>query len=282
MNSKLFCTKAAIFILLIVLVFSFTQCAKSEDPVVDLSSALEEVYNIAHTNSINRYDIDWAALRQQMIDAESDLGFVAGLRTLLRNLADNHSFYQTATGQYIGESNADCSGDGFDLSALPKDIGYVRVEAFSGSQPEGEVLAASIQSQIREQDSPNIKSWVVDLSYNLGGNMYPMIAGLGPFYTQDTLGYFIDPDGEEISWGYKGNGSRVNRDYSIITQVADPYTIIDPAKKLVVLVDNPTASSGEAAAISFAGRSNTLLLGRPSCGLSTANSAFDISNGGSS
>jgi hypothetical protein len=42
-------------------------------------------------------------------------------------------------------------------------------------------------------------------------------------------------------------------------------------------LDNGIASSGEVMAISFIGRENTRSFGSPTCGLSTANSSYNLS-----
>ena len=48
--------------------------------------------------------------------------------------------------------------------------------------------------------------------------------------------------------------------------------------KVAVLIDSLTASSGEAVAVSFKGRGNTKFFGKPSCGKSTGNQSFVLSN----
>lgn len=49
--------------------------------------------------------------------------------------------------------------------------------------------------------------------------------------------------------------------------------------KVAVLMDNLTISSGEATAISFIGRPNTRFFGESTCGLSTVNFTYTLSNG---
>jgi C-terminal processing protease CtpA/Prc len=49
--------------------------------------------------------------------------------------------------------------------------------------------------------------------------------------------------------------------------------------RVAVLTDNLVASSGEAVVVSFRGRPNTRSFGSATCGLSTANSGFRLSDG---
>ena len=259
------------------LFFLLSHCTKEDGP--NLSPVLEEAFNIAQNNSLHRLTINWSELREKVSQADKNGDFEQAIRVLLRGLADNHSFYRTADGSFYSESDRLCTGSGYDFTGLPDDIGYLQVRDFSGSQQQSISLANAIQNRIREQDSLNLKGWVVDLTLNLGGNMYPMIAGLGPLYTQETLGYFIDSEGLENRWGYSGGGSFLGDPEFSAVQVDSLYILSDPDAKVVVVIGNRTASSGEATAISFIGRPNTLFLGRPTCGASTANRTFNLSNG---
>ena len=65
---------------------------------------------------------------------------------------------------------------------------------------------------------------------------------------------------------------------SPVTQLENPYELINPNPKVVVLIDEAVMSSGEAIAISFIGRENTKSMGHSTCGLSTSNAPFNLSN----
>jgi len=107
--------------------------------------------------------------------------------------------------------------------------------------------------------------------------MWPMIAGVGPILGEGIAGYFIDPDDNQSSWSYS-NGSSVINNFPLTT-VSNPYQVMSPNPKVAVLVDSKVASSGEAVFISFIGRNKTRSFGESSCGLSTSNQTFNLSNG---
>jgi C-terminal processing protease CtpA/Prc len=157
------------------------------------------------------------------------------------------------------------------------DIGYVRVNGFSGSESEATEFAASLQALIAEQDHENIRGWLVDLRDNSGGNMWPMIAGIGPLLWEGTYGYFIDPDSNISSWGYLA-GSSVLEDSNIVS-VEQPYELLNASPRIAVLSSRRVASSGEATLIAFKKLDNVKIFGTDSCGLSTANSMFELSDG---
>ena len=55
------------------------------------------------------------------------------------------------------------------------------------------LLPQQIQDQIKIMDHPYNIGWIVDLRGNGGGNMWPMLAGIGPILGEGIAGYFIDP-----------------------------------------------------------------------------------------
>jgi C-terminal processing protease CtpA/Prc len=97
-----------------------------------------------------------------------------------------------------------------------------------------------------------------------------MLAGVEPILGEGILGYFIDPEGNTSPW---------NKNTIFYPKVTFPYTLYKPNPKVAVLTDRVTASSGEAVAIAFRGRPNTRSFGKPTCGLSTANRGFSLTNG---
>jgi len=42
----------------------------------------------------------------------------------------------------------------------------------------------------------------VDLSNDTGGNMWPMLLGLGPIFGDGIVGYFASHNNSFIGWGY--------------------------------------------------------------------------------
>jgi C-terminal processing protease CtpA/Prc len=203
-----------------------------------------------------------------------------GITLALTMLGDNHSIYASANGQFFrGRSSLNC--DLFfrnPLNGVPDFIGYVKVSRFVGTEGSEE-FAAEIQNQIKSQDNENTLGWIVDLRGNTGGNMWPMLAGIGPLLGNQTVGYFINDDGEEISYGYS-NGASVFGG-SPLVEVNDHHVSQNQNSRVAVLLDNAVASSGEAIAIAFVGRENTRSFGSATCGLSTANAGFPLSDGAS-
>jgi carboxyl-terminal processing protease len=80
-----------------------------------------------------------------------------------------------------------------------------------------------------------------------------------------------------MSWGYDGTGSQMN---GAVMQVASvPHTLSSSSPKVAVLIDQRVGSAGEAVAVAFKQRANTRFFGTATCGASTANVDFRLSDG---
>ncbi len=248
-----------------------------------LEAFLNETIDIMEMNSINRLTIDWEDFRSSVLNTMGNDRFISqadpALIRALRLLDDNHSLIRKPDGRFLSGRRSGCNIETSTRPDLPEDIGYVKIRGYGGasSGEDAQVYMQEIRDQIRAEDKDSLTGWVVDLRGNTGGNMYPMIAGIGPILGEGIAGNFIDPIDTRIPWGYVNHGSAIGNNRISIT--ADRYELITPNPKVAVLIDGGVASSGEAVAISFIGRENTKLFGTPSCGVSTANSGFDLSNG---
>lgn len=266
------------------LICSLICCDGDNPPGISLfaENFLNSMITIMQKNSINRKTIDWQDFKAKVFakaaGAETLKEIYPAITEALTLLGDNHSVFISSDGTDISVHTIRCNTQAIVKPVLPYNIGYVRVSQFGGasSSAEGISFAKEIQDQIKSQDRPEIIGWVVDLRSNLGGNMWPMIAGIGPILGEGIAGYFIDPDGLEEPWSYENGASMAEG--QVGTQVVDPYELIVPNPKVAVLLDNGIASSGEVMAVSFVGRENTKSFGSPTCGLSTANQQFTLSS----
>jgi carboxyl-terminal processing protease len=239
------------------------------------------VMDLMQANSINRLTIDWTAFRASVLRVAGASQTIADLNPAIREaitlLRDGHSSYRSAAGTTIFVGLRSCSAPSLVAVTPPANIGTVAVGAFSGTTEQANAFARQIQDTIAARDRDDLIGWIVDLRSNGGGNMWPMIAGLGPIIGGGPLGYFIGPTGSESGWDYR-DGSSFSGNFAVST-VSPPYTLKRPAPRVAVLSDNRIASSGEATLIAFRRRPNTRSFGQPTCGLSTANATYPLSDG---
>jgi C-terminal processing protease CtpA/Prc len=162
-------------------------------------------------------------------------------------------------------------------------IGRVVVPALeNGDQARMQAFANTLQNYIEALARQNPQGWIVDLRGNLGGNMWPMLAGIAPLIDASVVGSFVDADGKKTTWFVDAEGSGLrNPDGSenVICRTAERKIGFREPQTIAVLIDRGTASSGEAIAIAFQGQPRVRLFGRATHGETTANEGFPLSDG---
>lgn len=237
--------------------------------------------DIMQANSLHRFTIDWTEFRTRVLAEGASAQTIAddrpAIRLALQLLGDGHSFYQAPDGTIIRVPIRVCAAGPLAVGDMPADIGYVRVGSFTGGAAQAIAFARAIQQAIFDADRDGLAGWIVDLRSNGGGNMWPMIAGLGPILGEGIAGYFIDPRGDETPWGYENGSSNIDGIRQV--SVPGPYRLRRERPRVAVLSDNGIASSGEATLIAFRGRPDTRSFGTPTCGLSTSNRGYSMPDG---
>ncbi len=196
----------------------------------------------------------------------------------LRNYGDYHSFLMKRDEVINWKNDTSASANiVYPQSKIIDGCGYISVPHFPGGNAKLMLgYADTIQAEIKKLDKSGIKGWIIDLRENTGGNMEPMIAGLGPLFSSDKLGSLIDINNKPDSWYYK-DGRYFGDGYEGWS-VSNPV-ILTSKLPIAVLTSNQTGSSGEILAISFIGNANTKSFGQPTWGLTTGNGSFDLMDG---
>ncbi len=157
---------------------------------------LENLLKTMEAYAINKNTVEWASFRTQVIAAAGEARAVPDLypaiEIALRLLDDHESYYQPGSGGLIGPPPFGACGAGSpSVMTLPDTIGYVNILGSSAGQS-----AESIQQAIRAADHDGLIGWIVDLRGNGGGNMWPMIAGVGPVMGEGIIGWIVYNDRE--------------------------------------------------------------------------------------
>ena len=161
-------------------------------------------------------------------------------------------------------------------SVIDGRFGYVHLAGFSGTSEDSVAYATAIQSALALADQKPLLGWIVDLRVNTGGNMFPMIAGLGPLLGDRKLGSFVFASNRE-DWKYE-NGAA----YTVTTKLAEvkgPVKLRQFDLPIAVLTSGYTASSGEATLISFLGDPRVKTFGASTYGVPTGNESYPMSDG---
>ena len=189
---------------------------------------IKQATEIVKTKSLYSDSLNWQKieneikLKSQGLETVDQCTVITNyLITELRKVGDNHSFILKSekASKMASENN-----DGIKEPTgkyLNNNLGYVSVPGIMSVNKSLCVeFANKIQNIIHSMDTLNVNGWIVDLRENRGGNMYPMIAGLGPLVGEGILGYFIGKNETyKSAWAYdKGQVGNL--------RIETPYTII--------------------------------------------------------
>lgn len=196
----------------------------------------------------------------------------------LRPYGDHHSFFMSADEmKNWKKEGSKVSKIEFPSYKVIDGCGYILVPPFHGGNAKlMTAYADSLQKGIQSLSNSKISGWIVDLRQNTGGNMEPMIAGLGPLFSSEKLGSLVDVNRKSDSWYYEdgryyGDGYK---GWSVSKRIKLTSNL-----PIAVLTSNQTGSSGEIVVISFLGNSNTKSFGQPTWGLTTGNGSFELKGG---
>jgi C-terminal processing protease CtpA/Prc len=240
---------------------------------------LNAAVDIMQHNSVRTRLVNWPALRRGALaiaaKARTESGTYPAIRWALSRLGDHHSFFLTpseARAMQAGTLAPNLPPTGEHLVGA---VGYVDLPAVEGGPMQAE-YAGLLQRAIERADRTPTCGWVVDLRGNVGGDMWPMLAGVGPILGPGVAGHFVFAHSTE-TWTYaKGQAAL---DGTVIARVAVPYTLKHPMPPVAVLTNSQTASSGEAIVVAFRGRPHTRSFGQPTYGVPTANREEALADG---
>lgn len=233
-------------------------------------------------HALHRDSVDLEKLRNTALQiagpAKKTSDCYLGVVYLLQALGDHHSFFMAPQEVKDWKGGANAAEVEYAHFRVADGCGYISVPHFDGDDTDLKIaFADTIQQAIRLLSRQGIQGWIIDLRNNTGGNMEPMIAGLGPLFDTQKLGYLVDvTDGRE-SWSYR-NGAYFWEEEKKF-EVSQPI-VLRKRLPIAVLISPRTGSSGEIVVISFIGNGNTRLFGQPTWGLTTGNGDFDLSDGG--
>lgn len=264
--------------------------------IIVLGSCLQEetkcerIVALVLENSINRAEIDPEELKDICESGLEDDKIIWNILAL-NNVP--HSFY-IMNGQYIyGRYDLNIEPDttcNFKDYNKVDNIGYISVPGLNiepslSNQEQINMSSeyiSNIQKQIQKEDGKVLDAWLIDLSNNHGGNMWPMLIALEPFFDQKILGHFIY-NTDTIRWQVENeevysiditNNQEFNYTQKLCPK-CKPYTLKNDVK-IAVLISHQTSSSGEAAAITLQSLDKTTLFGCTTSGFATANQTYQI------
>ncbi len=278
----------------------FFNCVNAQEKLNN-EKLLDSIIILAKENSVYTKKVDWNMVSKK-VKAILDLkdstsnALIKPTQLLLTELNDFHGALQINGQRYMGDVKKDVtfsyetnqeipsklyqeSIKGYKIEAkmLTKNIGYIVIPTINigGDQNAIDLATNTIRDSICKLLSKNPSKLIIDLRTNLGGNMYPMLSGLGLLFPNMNLGG-DSKDGESFYSKWELKEGNLYMWESQMTSIPINCECKNEIKKYVVLTSRYTTSSGEVVASSLKGQKNITLLGEQTAGYSSTNSWFQL------
>ncbi len=235
-------------------------------------------------------EIDWSKIEhetkkniQNYVDFKSSLSEATFLFDKIKGTHCQLYYQDTAIfASYNGPTENDFStqwinkyvtAPSFEVKVLDKKYGYILMPSLFFEDISSEnihAIAQPMYDQITKLKSKNkLKGWVIDLRFNNGGNVYPMLLALYDLLGDNPVWGMLDIDKKQTTKIELAKGVYLEND-STISYITPKGKLMDKMK-VAIITNIATGSSGEITAMSFKGRKNTLFIGEPSGGATTTN-----------
>lgn len=246
---------------------------------------LSDALKVLERNHVNRGSADWVELRalamREADGAATPADTHKAIRAVLERLGEKHSQLYAPPPPRSPEPGADAP-----RKPLPEPqgrlidgrFGHVAVTRFNGSREQGLPYAERLRAFIGEFDAAGACGWIVDVRGNGGGNIWPMLDGIGPLLGGSKVLSF-DIAGDQVYDVFYRDGVAVQAGGWAPRAPSGPAALRNPEAPVAVLMDGGTASSGEGIVIALAGRSNVRTFGQPTANYVSVNNVFPLEDG---
>lgn len=263
---------------------------------------IREGVAVIAANALGGGDLDWDRLERELLARFGTAEPHAALAAAVAMLDDPHAGFSPPPPIPVANP-APTSGDATPASPPAADnpqpsipvvpegrlledgVAYLVVPGCQAPDVEGlraYAKAAALELARLKQQQPT--GWLVDLRLNGGGNLWPMLLGLGPLLSDGPLMTMVKDGqvqaryglGEGCAWIDWGRGAEPQLAWG--TDGA-PATMAPTAGRLALLTGPWTMSSGEALAICLLGRAATRSFGEPTAGLTTVTNQYRLADG---
>ncbi|HJR70364.1 MAG TPA: S41 family peptidase [Gammaproteobacteria bacterium] len=250
---------------------------------------VERALAIIEENSVNRELIDWRAFRSAVLEQARGADTVAAshlaVRFAMSHLADGHSYFMAPRQMTaIADAPVGNARTGRDPVAarselLASSVGYLRLPGFAGGTHTDQVaFAVELQRHIARLDAADACGFVLDLRSNSGGNLWPMLVGIGPLLGDGEVAIAIDPSGTRTPVWYRDGKAGLGDSVQLRVREA-PYRLRNALAPIAVLADRSTASAAEIIAGALGTRIDARRFGTPTRGAVTGTRIFPLADG---
>lgn len=281
---------------LMVVLAAASGAANAQD--VPSAEAQARILDLLQQQSLYRDRVDWSKARAELAAARDPVQTRRLLDDVIQRSSGGHGRWISANQQRTQSQRAQATQTAMGAATPQTDdarsgptarLGWIKVGAYMDDRTQSQDMqkqarkqaAVALQARIQAQDDGNRCGWVVDLRGNSGGNMWPMLLGMGPLLGDakgaDPVGMFLLADKRQ-PWAYREAAVWLDGK-AVVGSRNTQYTLRHPGAPVAVLFGPRTASSGEASVLAFRGRAASRSFGQPSAGYSTANTPQRLPDG---
>jgi carboxyl-terminal processing protease len=243
---------------------------------------LLEVLGVMQHTSVNRNLIDWELLRADVIGNAGTTQYLTqtygAIMHAMSLLDDPNAQFQVMPngGSFAPAPPCHAPYTPAVPMDLPLGIGYVHMPSFNPAREYSLHYMTRVRNEVVRHDRADMTGWIIDLRGNTEGELWPLVAAIGPLLGEGVAGHFIDANGGAEPWGYE-RGAALLHDRPLAQ--LEPYELLDRSPRIAVLLDESVAGPGEALAVAFRARENVRFFGRGTCGRAMHAERTRLSNG---
>lgn len=273
-------------------IFTISSCTSPE------RAPLNPIVGRAQERSLYADRVEWTELDQRFSDmigaATTTDAMRPALEFLINQLGDQHATFRSSTdhsivasytgpiaprtepwdSEFLREVIHDTTAE-FESSMIGDDVGYLRLVGIGPGDVDAQTNR--IREGLQHLESSGATRWILDLRYNGGGNMNPMMAGLAPLFGEGLVGGAVDAEGHLVRQYMIENGTFSDTGRTIAVQ--EPGPTVGDEVQIAVLLSRYTISSGELVAVAMRGRENTRFVGERTAGYTTGTGYEDVGHG---
>ncbi|MEO0339720.1 MAG: S41 family peptidase [Bacteroidota bacterium] len=254
--------------------------------------ALEEQY-------VDRETTDWPHIRALALDsafkASTFEGSLDAASLVFDSLACNHcilfaeeAMYGSSLNQPLGQEDFSRpflleyeKKPAFSVKVIDDNIGYILIPGMLLIDLPQEELDQKTQEMydqvVAVAKQQEMRGWIIDLRFNIGGNVYPMLASLHYLLGDNLMYNAMDANGKvgnphtlKDGGFYSGDRLETKAEVSMKPNTKVPVSL---------LIGKMTGSAGEDIAIAFKIRGNSTFIGEESYGFLTLNDLVELPYG---
>ena len=305
-------TKKLLMIIVVIAGTSFAPRAGHLQTEKEISPAakayLQDALDIMQKNSLRKKSADWNVIREKAFKAAAGaqvpIDTYDAIRLAVRELRDNHSSLELSKElrdqeaarkpNKPGQMKFDPIRPSSSLEVQKGPEGYVHriggrtvarvvAPAYDAATEASatEFRATQVQKVIADLDAVNPCGWIIDLRGNTSGDLWPMLAGIGPVLGEGVVGGYRDADGNLVKWFYRNGKSGLRDLFGVehtLASVAGQAYNLKSSALIAVLIDRKIVNAAGAIAVALRGRPRTRFFGEP-ISITSGTERFPLSDG---